>query len=298
MTHLRKMMLEELQRRNYSEITTRKYLQYVTAFARHFGKSPDQLGPNELRSYQAYLLQERKVTPGTAVNCVAALRFFFIKTLKRHQFREFLPYPKDRRRLPTVLSREEVSALINAAGTLFRRTLLMTLYGTGMRRSELAHLKVGDIDSQRMIIRVVAGKGGKDRDLPLSPTLLETLREYWRWRKPKLYLFPTRTRGLPVEEPISDKTVWIACSDAARRAGIAKRVTPHTLRHSWATHLLEAGTDLRTIQVLLGHGDLETTAQYLHLSQRHLQAVSNPLDGLTLAGTESVSRRFRRTDKE
>ena len=128
MTRLRKMMLEELQRRNYSEITTRKYLQYVTAFARHFGKSPDQLGPNELRSYQAYLLQERKVTPGTAVNCVAALRFFFVKTLKRHQFREFLPYPKDHRRLPTVLSPEEVSRLINAAGTLFRRTLLMTLY--------------------------------------------------------------------------------------------------------------------------------------------------------------------------
>jgi len=297
-TRLRKMMLEELQRRNYSEITTRKYLQYVTAFARHFGKSPDQLGPNELRSYQAYLLQERKVTPGTAVNCVAALRFFFVKTLKRHQFREFLPYPKDRRRLPTVLSREEVSRLINAAGTLFRRTLLMTLYGTGMRRSELAHLKVSDIDSQRMIIRVVAGKGGKDRDLPLSPTLLETLREYWRWRKPKLYMFPTRTRGLPVEEPISDKTVWIACSEAARRAGIGKRVTPHTLRHSWATHLLEAGTDLRTIQVLLGHGDLETTAQYLHLSQRHLQAVSNPLDGLTLSSTESVSRSFKRKKQE
>jgi integrase/recombinase XerD len=297
-THLRKIMLEELQRRNYSEITTRKYLQYVTAFARHFGKSPDQLGPNELRSYQAYLLQERKVTPGTAVNCVAALRFFFVKTLKRHQFREFLPYPKDRRRLPTVLSREEVSHLINAAGNLFRRTLLMTLYGTGMRRSELAHLKVSDIDSQRMIIRVVAGKGGKDRDLPLSPTLLETLREYWRWRKPKLYMFPSRTRGLPVEEPISDKTVWIACSEAARRASIHKRVTPHTLRHSWATHLLEAGTDLRTIQVLLGHGDLETTAQYLHLSRRHLQTVSNPLDGLTLVGTESVSRHFRRKNNE
>ena len=298
MTRLRKMMLEELQRRNYSEITTRKYLQYVTSFARHFGKSPDQLGPNELRSYQAYLLQERKVTPGTAVNCVAALRFFFVKTLKRHQFREFLPYPKDRRRLPTVLSQEEVARLINAAGTLFRRTLLMTLYGTGMRRSELAHLKVGDIDSQRMIIRVVAGKGGKDRDLPLSPTLLETLREYWRWRKPKLYMFPTRTLGRRLDQPISDKTVWIACSEAARRAGINKRVTPHTLRHSWATHLLEAGTDLRTIQVLLGHGDLETTAQYLHLSRRHLQAVSNPLDGLTLAGTESVSRCFKRKKQE
>src|SRR5213594_3230136 len=208
------MMLEELQRRNYSEITTRKYLQYVTAFARPFGKSPDQLGSNELRSYQAYLLQERKITPGTAVNCVAALRFFFVKTLKRHQFREFLPYPKDHRRLPTVLSPEEVSRLINAAGTLFRRTLLMTLYGTGVRRSELAHLKVGDIDSQRMIIRVVAGKGGKDRDLPLSPTLLETLREYWRWRKPKLYMFPTRIRGLPAEEPIADKKAKAAVTRA------------------------------------------------------------------------------------
>src|SRR6266536_3463417 len=208
------------------------------------------------------------------------------------------PKSEIRRRLPTVLSREEVSRLINGAGTLFRRTLLMTLYGTGMRRSELAHLKVSDIDSQRMIIRVVAGKGGKDRDLPLSPTLLETLREYWRWRKPKLYLFPTRTLGRRLDQPISAKTVWIASSEAARRAGIRKHVTPHTLRHSWATHLLEAGTDLRTIQVLLGHDDLETTAQYLHLSQRHLQTVTNPLDTLTLSSSENVSRRFRRKDNE
>lgn len=298
MTRLRKMMLEELQRRNYSAITTRNYLRVVTDFAKYFGKSPDKLGLNELRTYQAYLLRERKLTPGTVVNQVAALRFFFVKTLKRHQFRDFLPYPQDRRRLPTVLSREEVSRLINAAGTLFRRTLLMTLYGTGMRRSELAHLKVGDIDSQRMIIRVVAGKRSKDRDLPLSPALLETLREYWRWRKPKLYLFPTRTLGRRLDQPISDKTVWIACSEAARRAGIHKRVTPHTLRHSWATHLLEAGTDLRTIQVLLGHDDLETTAQYLHLSQRHLQTVTNPLDTLALSSTENVSRRFRQKNNE
>jgi integrase/recombinase XerD len=288
------MMLEELQRRNYSTITTRNYLRVVADFAKYFGKSPDKLGPNELRTYQAYLLQDRKLTPGTVVNWVAALRFFFVKTLKRHQFREFLPYPQDRRRLPTVLSREEVSRLINAAGTLFRRTLLMTLYGTGMRRAELAHLKVGDIDSQRMIIRVVAGKGGKDRDLPLSPVLLEILREYWRWRKPRLYLFPTRTYRRRLDQPISDKTVWIACSEAARRAGISKRVTPHTLRHSWATHLLEAGTDLRTIQVLLGHGDLETTAQYLHLSQRHLQAVTNPLDNLSLSSVQNISRTFKR----
>ena len=212
MTRLRKMMLEELQRRNYSAITTRNYLRVVTEFAKYFGKSPDKLGSNELRTYQAYLLTECKLTPGTVVNRVAALRFFFVKTLKRHQFRDFLPYPQDRRRLPTVLSREEVARLINAAETLFRRTLLMTLYATGMRRSELAHLKVSDIDSQRMIIRVVEGKGGKDRDLPLSPALLETLREYWRWRKPKLYMFPTRTRGRTLDQPISDKTVWIACS--------------------------------------------------------------------------------------
>jgi integrase/recombinase XerD len=293
-TRLRKMMLEELQRRNYSTITTRNYLRVVTEFAKYFGKPPDRLGLNELRTYQAYLLRERKLTPGSVVNQVAALRFFFVKTLKRHQFRDFLPYPQDRRRLPTVLSREEVSRLINAAGNLFRRTLLMTLYGTGMRRSELASLKVGDIDSQRMIIRVVAGKGGKDRDLPLSSALLETLREYWQWRKPKLYMFPTRTRGRTLDQPISDKTVWIACSEAARQAGIKKRITPHTLRHSWATHLLEAGTDLRTIQVLLGHGDLETTAQYLHLSQRHLQTVVNPLDGLSLASTQNISRSFKR----
>ncbi|HEX4715621.1 MAG TPA: tyrosine-type recombinase/integrase [Ktedonobacteraceae bacterium] len=293
MTRLRKMMLEELQRRNYSAITTRNYLRVVADFAKHFGKSPDKLGPNELRSYQAYLLQDRKLTPGTVVNWVAALRFFFVKTLKRHQFRDFLPYPQDRRRLPTVLSREEVSRLINAAGTLFRRTLLMTLYGTGMRRAELAHLKVSDIDSQRMIVRVVAGKGGKDRDLPLSPALLEILREYWRWWKPRLYLFPTRTCRRRLDQPISDKTVWIACNEAARRAGIRKRVTPHTLRHSWATHLLEAGTDLRTIQVLLGHGDLETTAQYLHLSQRHLQAVTNPLDSLSLSSVQNISHAFK-----
>ena len=298
MTRLRKMMLEELQRRNYSEITTRNYLRVVTEFAKYFGKSPDKLGLNELRTYQAYLLTECKLTPGTVVNRVAALRFFFVKTLKRHQFRDFLPYPQDRRRLPTVLSREEVARLIDAAGTLFRRTLLMTLYATGMRRSELARLKVSDIDSQRMIIRVVEGKGGKDRDLPLSPALLETLREYWRWRKPRLYLFPTRTCCHRLDQPISDKTVWIACSDAARRGGIRKRVTPHTLRHSWATHLLEAGTDLRTIQVLLGHGNLETTAQYLHLSHRHLQAVNNPLDSLSLSSTENISRSFKRKNEK
>ena len=172
----------------------------------------------------------------------------------------------------------------------------MILYGTGMRRAEVARLKVSDIDSKRMIIRVVQGKGGKDRDLPLSPALLETLRAYWRWRKPQVYLFPSRQRKRS-DHPISDKTLWIACSEAARRTGIRKRVTPHTLRHSWATHLLEAGTDLRAIQILLGHGDLETTAKYLHLSQRHLQLVHNPLEELTLSSVDQSRREFRRVQK-
>ncbi len=294
MTQLRRKMLEELQRRNYSEITTRKYLQVVTNFAQHFGKSPDKLGPDQLRTYQAYLLKERKLASGTAVNYVAALRFFFVKTLKRHQFRDFLPYPRDRRRLPTILSLEEVARLIDAAGTLYRRALLMTLYGTGMRRAELTRLKVSDIDSQRMMIRVDQGKGGRSRDLPLSPALLETLREYWRWRKPNNYLFPSRDPRRGPDHPISDKSVWIACQEAARQAGLNKRVTPHTVRHSWATHLLEAGTDLRTIQVLLGHGDLETTAKYLHLSQRHLHAVNNPLESLKLSSVRESRRTFKR----
>jgi integrase/recombinase XerD len=208
----------------------------------------------------------------------------------------FFPIQESVSGCPAFFSKEEVARLINASGNLFRRTLLMVLYGTGMRRTEVARLKIGDIDSQRMIIRVVEGKGGKDRDLPLSPALLETLRAYWRWRKPKVYLFPSRTHR-QMEQPISDKTLWIACGEAAQRAAIRKRVTPHTLRHSWATHLLEAGTDLRTIQILLGHGDLETTAKYLHLSQRHLQMVSNPLEDLTLSSVEESRRAFRRPQK-
>jgi integrase/recombinase XerD len=294
MTQLRRMMLEELQRRNYSDRTIRYYLQAVALFANHFGKRPDQLGPDELRTYQAYLLRERKLAVGTVVARVAALRFFYVRTLKRHEFREDLPYPKDHRRLPTVLSLEEVTRLIDAAGNLQQRALLMTLYGTGMRRTEVSLLKIGDIDSQRMMIRVEHGKGGADRDIPLSPVLLETLREYWRWKKPRRYLFPSSVGHRGKEQPTSDRAVWYACKEAARHAGLTKHVTPHCLRHSFATHLLEGGTDLRTIQILLGHGDLETTAKYLHLSQRHLRAVVNPLEGLSISRVEDVNRQYHR----
>ena len=172
MTHLRKMMLEELERRNYSTSTIRHYLRFVEQFALHYDKSPDKLGLEHLRSYQAYLLKQRKLSPGSVEYHICALRFFFVRTLGRHEFRQFLPFPKVRRKLPNILSLEEVARLIDACSSLFQRTLLMVLYGTGMRRSEVVRLKIGDIDSQRMIIHVVNGKGGKDRDLPLSPALL------------------------------------------------------------------------------------------------------------------------------
>jgi integrase/recombinase XerD len=292
-TRLRKMMLEELERRNYSAETTRRYMRFVERFAQHFGKSPDKLGPDHLRSYQAYLLRELKLSPGSVENHVAALRFFYVRTLRRHEFREFLPYPKSPRKLPSILSQEEVTRLINASSGLFQRTLLMVLYGTGMRRSELVRVKIDHIDSQRMIIHVIDGKGHKDRDLPLSPTLLENLRVYWRWLKPRTYLFPSRMHR-DHEQPVSDKIVWLACTEAARKAGIRKRVSPHLVRHAFATHLLEAGTDLRTIQMLLGHEDLEVTAKYLHLSAQHLQKVVNPLEGLKLSSVEESSRRYHR----
>ena len=287
-------MLEELQRRNYSQATIRYYLSTVADFARYFRKPPDQLGPDELRTYQVYLLKERKLSAGTVVARVAALRFFFIRTLKKHGYSDDLPYPKNRRRLPRILSLGEVSRLIDAAGNLMQRALLMTLYGTGMRRTEVSLLKVHDIDSQRMMIHVERGKGGGSRDIPLSTVLLETLREYWRWKKPRTYLFPSSEGQRGKDQPISDKSVWYACKEAARHAGITKHVTPHLLRHSFATHLLEGGTDLRTIQTILGHGDLETTAKYLHLSERHLRAVVNPLDSLILSSVQETSREYHR----
>jgi len=292
-TRLRKMMLEELERRNYSQGTIRYYMRFVERFAQHFGKAPDKLGPDDLRSYQAYLLKGRKLSAGSVEHHVSALRFFFLRTLHRHEFRQFLPYPKVRRKLPKILSREEVARLIDASRDLFQRTLLMVLYGTGLRRAEIARLKIADVDSQRMILHVVDGKGHKDRDLPLSPTLLEALRAYWRWLKPRTWLFPSRMHR-DLEQPITAKTVWRACTEAAKQSGMQKKVTPHLIRHSWATHLLEGGTDLRTIQLLLGHEDLETTARYLHLSQQHLRQVANPIEELKLTSIDQSRRSYHR----
>ena len=208
-THLRKVMLEELQRRNFSSATIRGYIGAVERFARYFGKPPDQLGPEHIRKWQAYLLHERKLAVGTVVNQVAGLRFFFVRTLKRRFPPDSIPYPKySHQRIPKVLSPDEVVRLIEAAGNLQARAILMALYSTGMRRSELAGLRVEDIDSERMVIHIRKGKGGKDRDVPLCPKLLETLREYWLWKKPKTWLFPGEPRG--EGQHLTDKSVWYA----------------------------------------------------------------------------------------
>jgi site-specific recombinase XerD len=228
---------------------------------------------------------------------VSALRFFFVKTLKRSYLLDDIPYPKVPRRLPIILSVEEVGRLIDAARNLMDRTLLMVLYSTGMRNRELRNLQVKDIDSKAMLIHIQHGKGGRDRYVPLCPKLLETLREYWRWMKPKTWLFPGTIDGWREDKPITPKVVWDACQSAAERAGLEKHVSAHLLRHSYATHRLEAGADLRTIQLLLGHVELKHTVIYLHLSRRHLQAVANPLDTMNVSGPETVHPSRKRHKK-
>ena len=283
MTPLRQRMLEELQRRNYSQATIESYILAVKEFAEYFGKSPALLGAEDVRRYQLYLINEKKLAPQTVKVRMSALRFLYWKTLKRRDLHfDDMPLPKAPMKLPVVLSPEEVTRLIEAASSLMHRTILLILYATGIRRAELSELKVSDIDSQRMVIHIQKGKGQRDRDLPMTPKLLEALRDYWRWARSKVYLFPSPYGTSDEEEPISPKTVYYACHKAAVRAGLTKRIGPHTLRHSFATQHLDSGTDLRTIQYLLGHASLKHTVVYLHLSQHHMRAAANPLDQLTL----------------
>jgi len=296
-THLRQLMLDELERRNYSPNTVRSYLHAVEEFARHFGRSPEQLGPDHVREYQVHLFRNRKLSARTIAGQTAALRFLFVKTLRRPYLPDALPFPKHSRRLPTVLSQEEVARLIDASGNLMHRAMVMTLYATGVRRAELCRLKVADIDSERMVLHIHQGKGGRDRDIPLSPKLLATLREYWRWMKPKTYLFPGMENNWRADVPVTTKVAWSAVTEAAKAAGITRRVSPHTLRHSYATHLLEAGADLRTIQVLLGHAKLADTTVYLHLSRRHLQAVPSPIESLTVSTSIEAKLSRRRAKR-
>jgi site-specific recombinase XerD len=251
------------------------------------------LGPDDIRHYQVALLEGKRLAVGTVALRISALRFFYLKVLKKRALKDELPYPKNpkwARRLPTILTPDEMARLIDSAKNLFHYAMLLTMYCCGLRRSELCRLKVSNIDSQRMVLRIERGKGGVDRELPLNEKLLETLREYWRWMRPKTYLFPGTANGWRADKPITPKVIWEAVQEAAKRAGITKHVTPHTLRHCFATHLLEAGTDLRTIQILMGHRDIEATARYLHVSTTHLKAGVNPIEKLPVSGPASLKR--------
>ena len=293
MTVLTQRMREELVRRNYAETTIRTYLMAIEEFRRHANQRLDHLGPEDIRRYQVALLEDKKLAIGTVALRVSALRFFYLKVLKKRALKDELPYPKNpkwARRLPKILTPEEMARLIDSAKNLFHYAMLLTMYSAGLRRSEVCRLKVSNIDSQRMVMRIERGKGGVDREIPLNQKLLETLRAHWRWLRPKTYLFPGTANGWRADKPITPKVVWEAVQEAAKRAGITKHVTPHTLRHCFASHLLEAGTDLRTIQILMGHRDIEATARYLHVSSKHLQAAVNPIEQIHVAGPANLKR--------
>ena len=234
MTPLRRRMLEELQRRNYSPATTRGYILAVKQFAEYFGKSPEKLGAEEVRRFQLYLLEARKLAPGTVGMRMSDLRFLYKNTLKRRDLAyDDLIFPKTPRKLPAVLSLEEVTRLIEAAPNLMYRTLLMVLYSTGIRRTEASLLKVSDIDSERRVIHIRQGKGARDRDVPLTAKLLEALRQYWRWKRSAVYLFPSTPGHRGREEPIADKMVWYACKIAAAMGRPFGSARPRVPVHRW-----------------------------------------------------------------
>jgi site-specific recombinase XerD len=268
-------MTEDMQVRNLALNTQTSYVQQVSLFARHFNQSPEQLGPEDIRTYQVYLTNEKKLAPGSILIAVAALRFLYKVSLKREwQFDEVIPAPKKPQKLPVVLSPEEVLHFLESVGSIKHRVILTSCYAAGLRISESVRLQPPDIDSQRMVIRVVQGKGQKDRYVMLSPKLLETLRNYWRAVRPKRWLFEGDVSG----QPISRSAVELACQKARRLSGIGKPISPHSMRHAFAVHLLESGTDVRTIQLLLGHRSLATTARYLRIATSKVCSTSSPLD--------------------
>jgi site-specific recombinase XerD len=279
MTKLRQQMIGELQLRNYSENTIHSYVHIVERFARYFRKSPDSLGCEEVKQFLLHLKNDKKVKWSTLQINRAALRFLYVKTLKQKWFEEEIPPPRRRPYLPTVLSAEEITRMLDRTTNLKHWTIMALFYGTGVRANELRLLKVGDIDSQRMVLHIREGKGQVPRDIGLSQPLLDRLRIYWRWRKPKDWLFPSKQRP---DQPMDEKTIRVVCRSAARRADIRKKVSPHVFRHSYATHMLEAGADLRTIQVLLGHRDIQTTARYLRVSTQRIHAAPCPFDALNV----------------
>ena len=280
MTPLRKRMIDEMELVNFSPKTIKLYIDNVARFARYFNKSPDLLGPEDVRTYLLYLVQGRKNAWGTYKQALAALRFFYRWVVKGPEVVADIRCPRPERRLPVVLSFEETRRFFAALDSFRSRMILMAAYSAGLRISEVVNLEVRDIDSQRMVLHIRKSKRNKDRYVMLSPVLLQMLRHWWVAARPVTYLFPSRTgsrRALV-------GTVQRACKEAQERAGIDKRVTPHTLRHSFATHLLDAGTDLRVIQELLGHSSPRTTAIYTHVSTKLISQTQSPLDALHPGG--------------
>jgi len=267
-------MMEDMEIRNLSPNTRLSYLQQVSSFAKYCQRSPEEVGPEEIRAYQVYVTNERKLTPGSLCIIASALRFVYKVTLKRAWVDAAIPLPKKPFKLPVILSREEVARFFESIASRKHRTILMTAYAAGLRVSEVTRLKITDIDSQRMMIRVDQGKARKDRYVMLSPQLLEILRAYWKVTHPTVWLFPGDILG----RPITKDAVEQACQKARRLSGIKKPITPHSLRHAFATHLLEAGTDVRKIQLLMGHRSLATTARYLKVATSTVCATTSPFD--------------------
>ncbi|MEW6737251.1 MAG: site-specific integrase [Acidobacteriota bacterium] len=274
MTPLRQRMIEDMRVRNLSARTQKIYVDEVAKFAKYFNKSPELLGREDIRSYQVYLVNQKHVSLSRLNQVVCALRFLYRITLGKNWTIDCIPHPKKEKKLPVVLSQEEVVRFLQAITDIKHRAILMTAYSAGLRTSEVTHLHVSDIDSKRMLIRIQQGKGHKDRYVMLSDRLLEILRAYWRAVQPRDWLLP----GIFPNQPISINAVQRACSKAGLVAGLKKKVTVRALRHSFATHLLESGTDVRTIQILLGHSSLQTTARYTHISAKTIRAASSPLD--------------------
>lgn len=277
MTPLRQRMIEDMQVRNFSPLTIKLYINAVIKFSLFFHKSPALLGPEEVRAYQVYLIQEKKASWSAFNIAVSALKFLYTVSLEKDWALKKIPYGKKPKTQPVILSLEEICSFIKIFINLKYRVLVMLAYSTGLRISEVLHLRVSDIDSKRMMIRVEQGKGQKDRYVPLSPTLLQWLRIYWKAARPAFYLFPGRVPGMP----LTRERVHQVITCARKAAGISKAINPRMLRHSFATHLLESGTNIRIIQALLGHRSLNTTARYTTVSSATIHATPSPLELLS-----------------
>jgi site-specific recombinase XerD len=268
-------MLEDMRIRNLAVNTQEAYVQQVSLFARYFNQSPERLGPEQIRAYQVYLTTEKKFAPGSILVAVSALRFLYKVTLQKDwTFEQIIPAPKKPQTLPVILSPEEVLQFLDCVASRKYRAILTACYGAGLRVSECIALTVPAIDSRRMVVRVEHGKGMKDRYVMLSPRLLEILREWWRVERPRHWLFPGDAR----DQHVSRSAVEHECQKAHRICKISKPITPHSMRHAFAVHLLEQGTDVRTIQLLLGHRSLATTAKYLRIATSKVCSTPSPLD--------------------